>query len=90
MILGLILPLFIAYTGIYLRMHNPSALIPMMTVLALGLQGIRSTAVIGAIFSAEMGNFPLFPDFFSMMAVIILLGIGLEQSRDHFRTLQIE
>jgi tellurite resistance protein TehA-like permease len=79
--LGLIIPLFIIYAGIYRRMRSSFTLGLIAVIFALGMYAITSNPLIIGILGGRIGDIGLFqiiPDLCATAALVILVRISLE------------
>jgi hypothetical protein len=79
--LGLIIPLFFIYTGIYRKMRSSFTLGLMVVIFALGMYAITSNPLIVSILggrTGDIGFFQIIPDLCTTVALIILIRISLE------------
>jgi tellurite resistance protein TehA-like permease len=79
--LGLIIPLFIIYAGIYRRMKSSFTLGLMAVIFALGMYAITSNPLIIGLLGGRTGDIGLFqiiPDICATAALVILVRISLE------------
>jgi hypothetical protein len=79
--IGLIIPLFIIYAGIYRRMRSAFTLGLMAVILALGMYAVTSNPLIVSLLgghTADIGVFQIVPDLCATAALIILVRISLE------------
>jgi tellurite resistance protein TehA-like permease len=79
--IGLILPLFFIYAGIYQKMRSSFTLGLMVVIFALGMYAITSNPLIVSILGGRTGNigfFQILPDLCTTVALIILIRISLE------------
>jgi hypothetical protein len=79
--IGLIIPLFIIYAGIYRRMKSSFTLGLMMVIFALGMYAIASCPLIISLAGGRTGDIGLFqilPDLCTTIALVILIRISLE------------
>jgi small-conductance mechanosensitive channel len=79
--IGLIIPLFIIYAGIYRRLKSSFTLGLMAVILALGMYAVFSNPLIVSLLGghvADIGVFQIVPDLFATVALIILVRISLE------------
>lgn len=79
--IGLIIPLFIIYAGIYRRMRSSFTLGLMAVIFALGMYAVTSCPLIVSLLGGRTGDIGLFqiiPDLCATLALIILIRISLE------------
>jgi tellurite resistance protein TehA-like permease len=79
--IGLIIPLFIIYAGIYRRMKSSFTLGLMAVIFALGMYAVTSCPLIVSLLGGRTGDIGLFqiiPDLCTTIALIILIRISLE------------
>ena len=79
--IGLIVPLFVIYTGIYRRMQSSFTLGLMVVIVALGMYAVTSCPLIVSILGGRMGDVGLFqilPDVCTTVALVILIRISME------------
>ncbi|MEI6841548.1 MAG: hypothetical protein WCK53_09795 [Methanomicrobiales archaeon] len=79
--IGLIIPLFIIYAGIYRRMRSSFTLGLMAVIFALGMYAVTSNPLIVSILGGRTGDIGLFeiiPDICATIALVILVRISLE------------
>ena len=79
--LGLIIPLFVIYAGIYRKMRSSFTLGLMVVIFALGMYAITSNPLIVGLLGGRTGDIGLFqiiPDLCATVALIILIRISLE------------
>lgn len=79
--IGLIIPLFIIYAGIYRRMKSSFTLGLMAVIFALGMYAVTSCPLIVSLLGGRTGDIGLFqiiPDLCATVALIILIRISLE------------
>jgi tellurite resistance protein TehA-like permease len=79
--LGLIIPLFFIYTGIYRKMRSLFTLGLLAVIFALGMYAVMSNPLIISILggrTGDIGVFQIIPDLCATVALIILIRISLE------------
>jgi NADH:ubiquinone oxidoreductase subunit 3 (subunit A) len=79
--IGLIVPLFIIYAGIYRRMQSAFTLGLMAVIFALGMYAITSCPLIVSLLGGRTGDIGLFqilPDLCTTIALVILIRISME------------
>jgi hypothetical protein len=79
--LGLIIPLFIIYAGIYRRIRSSFTLGLIAVIFALGMYAITSNPLIIGLLGGRIGDIGLFqiiPDLCATVALVILVRISLE------------
>jgi len=79
--LGLIIPLFIIYAGIYRKMRSSFTLGLMAVIFALGIYAITSNPLLVGLLGGRAGDIGLFqiiPDLCTTVALVILVRISLE------------
>ncbi|MEI7434665.1 MAG: hypothetical protein WCJ93_10475 [Methanomicrobiales archaeon] len=79
--IGLILPLFVIYAGIYRRMRSSFTLGLMAVIFALGMYAVMSNPLIVSILGGRTGDIGLFeiiPDICATVALVVLVRISLE------------
>jgi tellurite resistance protein TehA-like permease len=79
--IGLIIPLFVIYTGIYRRMRSSFTLGLIAVIFALGMYAVTSCPLIVSLLGGRAGDIGLFqiiPDLCTTVALIILIRISLE------------
>jgi tellurite resistance protein TehA-like permease len=79
--IGLIIPLFVIYAGIYRRMRSSFTLGLMAVIFALGMYAVTSCPLIVSLLGGRVGDIGLFqiiPDLCTTVALIILIRISLE------------
>ena len=79
--IGLIIPLFVIYAGIYRRMRSSFTLGLMAVIFALGMYAVTSNPLIVSLLGGKMGDIGLFeiiPDLCTTIALVILVKISLE------------
>jgi tellurite resistance protein TehA-like permease len=79
--IGLIIPLFIIYAGIYRKLRSSFTLGLMAVIFALGMYAITSCPLIVSILGGRTGDIGLFqiiPDLCTTIALVILIRISLE------------
>jgi len=79
--IGLILPLFFIYAGIYRKMRSSFTLGLMAVIFALGMYAVTSNPLIVGLLGGRTGDIGLFqiiPDLCATVAMIILIRISLE------------
>ena len=79
--IGLIIPLFIIYAGIYRRMRSSFTLGLLAVIFALGMYAVTSNPLIVSLLGGRTGDIGLFqiiPDLCATVALIILIRISLE------------
>ena len=79
--IGLIIPLFVIYAGIYWRMRSSFTLGLMAVIFALGMYAVTSNPLIIGLLggrTGEIGLFQIIPDLCATVALIILIRISLE------------
>ena len=79
--IGLILPLFFIYAGIYRKMRSSFTLGLMAVIFALGMYAVTSNPLIIGLLGGRTGDIGLFqiiPDLCATVALVILIRISLE------------
>lgn len=79
--IGLIIPLFIIYAGIYRKLHSSFTLGLLAVIFALGMYAITSNPLLVSLLggrSGEIGLFQIIPDLCATVALIIFIRISLE------------
>lgn len=79
--MGLIIPLFIIYAGIYRKLHSSFTLGLMAVIFALGMYAVTSNPLLASILGSRaeyIGLFQIIPDICTTAALIILVRISLE------------
>jgi tellurite resistance protein TehA-like permease len=79
--LGLIIPLFIIYAGIYRRMRSSFTLGLMAVIFALGMYAVTSNPLIVSLLggrTGDIGFFQIVPDLCATAALVILIRISLD------------
>lgn len=79
--LGLIIPLFFIYAGIYRRMRTSFTLGLMAVVLAFALYAITSNPVVFLLADVRegcWGIYQIIPDLFATIALMIMMRLSLE------------
>jgi len=79
--IGLIIPLFVIYAGIYRKMRSSFTLGLMAVIFALGMYAVTSNPLIIGLLGGRTGDIGLFqiiPDICATIALIILIRISLE------------
>jgi len=79
--IGLILPLFVIYAGIYRKMRSSFTLGLLAVIFALGMYAVTSNPLIIGLLGGRTGDIGLFqiiPDLCTTAALIILIRISLE------------
>lgn len=79
--IGLIIPLFVIYAGIYRKMKSSFTLGLMAVIFALGMYAVTSNPLVVGTFGGRIGDIGLFqiiPDLCTTVALLILVRISLE------------
>ncbi len=79
--IGLIIPLFVIYAGIYRRMKSSFTLGLMAVIFALGMYAVTSCPLIVSLAGGRTGDIGLFqilPDLCATAALVIMVRISLE------------
>jgi tellurite resistance protein TehA-like permease len=79
--IGLIIPLFIIYAGIYRNLRSSFTLGLMAVIFALGMYAITSNPLIVSLLggrTGDIGIFQIIPDLCATAALVILVRISLE------------
>jgi hypothetical protein len=79
--IGLIIPLFVIYAGIYRRMRSSFTLGLMVVIFALGMYAVTSCPLIVSLIGGKTGDIGLFqilPDLCTTIALAIFIRISLE------------
>jgi tellurite resistance protein TehA-like permease len=79
--LGLIIPLFLIYLGIYRKMRSSFTLGLMAVIFALGMYAVTSNPLLIGLLggrTGDIGIFQIIPDLCTTVALIILVRISLE------------
>jgi tellurite resistance protein TehA-like permease len=78
--IGLIIPLFIIYAGIYREMRSSFTLGLLAVIFALGMYAVTSNPLIVSLLGGRVGDIGLFqiiPDLCTTVALVILIRISL-------------
>ena len=78
---GLIIPLFAIYAGLYRRMRSSFTLGLLTVIFALGIYAVTSNPLIVSLLgdrTGDIGLFQIIPDLCATIALIILIRISLE------------
>jgi len=78
---GLIIPLFAIYAGLYRRMRSSFTLGLLTVIFALGIYAFTSNPLIVSLLgdrTGDIGLFQIIPDLCATIALIILIRISLE------------
>jgi tellurite resistance protein TehA-like permease len=79
--IGLIIPLFIIYAGIYRKMRSSFTLGLMAVIFALGMYAVTSNPLLVSLLGGRpdyVGLFQIVPDLCATAALLILIWISLE------------
>jgi hypothetical protein len=79
--IGLIIPLFIIYAGIYRKMRSSFTLGLMAVIFALGMYAVTSNPLLVSLLGGRpdfIGLFQIVPDLCATAALLILIWISLE------------
>jgi tellurite resistance protein TehA-like permease len=79
--IGLILPLFVIYAGIYRKMRSSFTLGLMAVTFALGMYAVTSNPLLVSLSggrTGDIGFFQIIPDLCTTAALVILIRISLE------------
>ena len=79
--IGLIIPLFIIYAGLYRRIRTSFTLGLMVVIFALGMYAVTSNPLLVSLLggrAGDIGVFQIIPDLCATVALIILIRISLE------------
>jgi tellurite resistance protein TehA-like permease len=79
--IGLIIPLFVIYAGIYRKLRSSFTLGLMAVIFALGMYAVTSSPLIVSLLGGRTGDIGLFqiiPDICTTIALVILIRISLE------------
>ncbi len=79
--IGLIIPLFVIYAGIYRRMRSSFTLGLLAVIFALGMYAVTSNPLIIGLLggrTGDIGFFQIIPDLCATVALVILIRISLE------------
>jgi len=79
--IGLIIPLFVIYAGIYQRMRSSFTLGLMAVIFALGMYAVTSNPLIVSILgerNGDIGLFQIIPGLCTTVALMVLVYISLE------------
>lgn len=79
--IGLIIPLFVIYAGIYQRMRSSFTLGLMAVIFALGMYAVMSNPLLVSLLggrTGDVGLYQIIPDLCAMAALLILIRISLE------------
>jgi tellurite resistance protein TehA-like permease len=79
--IGLLIPLFIIYAGIYRKMKSSFTLGLMAVIFALGIYAVTSNPLLVSLLGGRaeyIGLFQIVPDLCTTIALIILIRISLE------------
>jgi len=79
--IGLIIPLFAIYAGIYRKMRSSFTLGLLAVIFALGMYAVTSNPLVISLLGGRVGDIGLFqiiPDICATVALIILIRISLE------------
>jgi tellurite resistance protein TehA-like permease len=79
--IGLIIPLFVIYAGIYRKIRSSFTLGLMTVIFALGMYAVTSNPLLVSLLGgrpAYIGLFEIIPDLCATGALIILIWISLE------------
>ncbi len=79
--IGLIIPLFIIYAGIYRKMRSSFTLGLMAVIFALGMYAVTSNPLLVSLLGGRpdyIGLFQIVPDLCATAALVILIWISLE------------
>lgn len=78
--IGLIIPLFAIYTGIYRRMKSSFTLGLMAVIFALGMYAVTSCPLIVSLAggrTGDIGFFQILPDLCATVALVVLVRISM-------------
>ncbi len=79
--IGLIIPLFVIYAGIYQRLKSSFTLGLMAVIFALGMYAISSCPLIVSLAggrTGDIGFFQILPDLCTTIALVVMVRISLE------------
>jgi len=79
--IGLIIPLFVIYAGIYRRVRSSFTLGLLAVIFALGMYAVTSNPLPAGLLGSRTGDIGLFqiiPDLCTTVALIVLIRISLE------------
>jgi hypothetical protein len=79
--IGLIIPLFIIYAGIYRKMRSSFTLGLMAVIFALGMYAVTSNPLLVSLLGGRpdfVGIFQIVPDLCATAALVVLIWISLE------------
>jgi len=79
--IGLIIPLFIIYAGLYRRMRTSFTLGLIAVIFALGMYAVTSNPLLVSLLggrTGDIGIFQIIPDLCTTVALMILIRISLE------------
>ena len=79
--IGLIIPLFVIYAGIYRKMRSTFTLGLMTVIFALGMYAVTSNPLLVSLLGGRpdyIGLFQIVPDLCATAALVILIWISLE------------
>jgi hypothetical protein len=79
--IGLIIPLFVIYAGIYRKMRSSFTLGLMAVIFALGMYAVTSNPLLVSLLGGRpdyIGLFQIVPDLCATAALVILIWISLE------------
>jgi tellurite resistance protein TehA-like permease len=79
--IGLIIPLFVIYAGIYRRMRSSFTLGLLAVIFALGMYAVTSNPLLVSILGGHaeyIGGSQIVPDICTTVALIVLIQISLE------------
>jgi tellurite resistance protein TehA-like permease len=79
--IGLIIPLFVIYAGIYRKMRSSFTLGLMAVIFALGMYAVTSNPLLVSLLGGRpdfVGVFQIVPDLCATAALVILIWISLE------------
>jgi tellurite resistance protein TehA-like permease len=79
--IGLIVPLFMIYAGIYLRLRSSFTLGLMAVIFALGMYALTSNPLIVSLLggkTGQIGVYQIIPDLCATISLVVLVRISLE------------
>ena len=79
--IGLVIPLFVIYVGLYRRIPSSFTLGLLAVIFALGMYAVTSNPMIISLLggtTGEIGVFSIIPDLCTTVALVILVWISLE------------
>lgn len=79
--IGLIIPLFVIYAGLYRKLRSSFTFGLMAVIFALGMYAVTSNPLLVSLMggrAGDIGAFQIIPDLCATVALIILIRISLE------------